>query len=180
MEPQTQTLFNSEPSFPAASRQDKERAMSGARWFYWVAALSLITSIISLLGGRWGFFASLGVTQFIDAVANLLARRWGGPFQIVAIVFDMLAAGVFALIGYFATQRKTWAFIVGMALYALDALVFVGLILLLGGVSFPMLLTAAFHAYVLYSVYGGYKACTRIPEVDRNLPPPPPLTATPV
>ena len=46
--------------------------------------------------------------------------------------------------------------------------------------AIPMLLMAAFHAYVLYSVYGGYKACTRIPKVDKNTPPPPPLMATPV
>lgn len=180
MEPQTQTLFNSAPGDEYISRQDIARATTGARWFYWIAALSLITSVFSLLGGGWAFFASLGITQFFDAIANVLARQWGGSVKAVAIVFDIFAAGIFALIGYFATQRKTWAFIVGMVLYVLDALIFFGLILVFGGFSLSSFLMAAFHAYVLWSVFNGYKACARIPTPNRNLPPPPPPVATPV
>src|ERR1051325_166486 len=152
MDPHVQTLFNSEPG-DASRRQDEDRARSGARWFYWIAALSLITSVIALAGGRWGFFSSLGVTQLLDAVANGLAARWGGSVKVVAFVFDLLAAGLFALIGYFAERFHTWVFVAGMSLYLLDALVFV----LVGH-----WLGLAFHAYVLYSIFTGYKACARL------------------
>jgi hypothetical protein len=47
---------------PVARHQLEERMKSGANWFYWIAALSLVTSVISLAGGTWGFFVSLGVT----------------------------------------------------------------------------------------------------------------------
>ena len=181
MEPQTQTLFDSQPSDNISRRQDEERARSGAHWFYWVAALSLVTSVISLVGGGWAFFASLGVTQIIDAVAvQVLAPRIGGGVKIVAFLLDVLAAGIFALMGYFATKRKTWAFAVGMALYALDALVFLGFVLLFGALSFPAVIMAAFHAYVLWNLFNGYKACARLAASGGNLPPSPPPVATPV
>lgn len=180
MEPQTQTLFNSEPGDDIERRQDEERAKAGARWFYIVAALSLVTSVITLVGGGWAFFASLGITQFIDAIANVLAQRWGGTVKILAFLFDVLAAGVFALLGYFATKRRTWAFVAGMALYVLDALLFLVLILLFGGLSFPAIIVVAFHAYVLWSIYGGYKACARLAASGDNSPPSPPPVATPV
>ena len=65
-------------SFDAVERQQlEERMKSGANWFYWIAALSLVTSVISLVGGSWGFFVSLGVTQFIDALANALVNEGG-------------------------------------------------------------------------------------------------------
>ena len=180
MEPQTQTLFDSEPGENIARREVEGRARRGAHWFYWIAALSLVTSVMSLVGGGWAFFASLGVTQIFDSIANALAARWGDSVKLVAFVFDVLAAGLFALTGYFATKRHAWAFVTGMALYLLDALLFMAVVLLFGDAPVRAFIVLAFHGYVLYSVYGGYKACARIPGVDRNLPTPPPPVATPV
>lgn len=134
---------------------------SGAHWFYWIAALSFITSIIVLTGNNWGFLVSLGVTQFVDAVATAAAPRAGNSVKITALVFDVIAAGLFALIGYFASKRYSWVFIVGMALYALDALI---LVLVMES---PWL-GLAFHAFALYSMFSGYRACARLAEMDRE------------
>lgn len=151
--------------YDAVARQQLEaRARSGAHWFYWIAALSLVTSVISLAGGGWAFLVSLGVTQFIDAVANGVATQWGTGFKVVALVFDLIAAGLFALLGYFAVKRQQWAFVAGMALYALDAL-----LCALVGLWFGLI----FHAYALYSIYGGYKATTALAELDQQAAPPP-------
>ena len=155
-------------SFDSVARhQLEERMKSGAHWFYWIAALSLLTSIISLAGGTWGFFVSLGVTQFIDALANALVNEggWGGSVKVVAFIFDLVAAGLFALIGFFAAKRHAWVFLAGMALYALDALVFILARHWLG---------LAFHAFALFSMYGGYKACVSLTELDRMTLPPAP------
>jgi len=38
----------------------------------------------------------------------------------------------------------------------------------------------AFHAYVLWSIYGGYKAAARLGASGDNSPPSPPPVATPV
>ena len=153
-------------SFDPVTRQQLEaRAATGARTFYWVAALSLVTSIVSLAGGTWAFLVSLGVTQLVDAVANVGAERLGVGVKIVALVFDVAAAGLFALFGYFAGKRHTWAFVVGMALYALDALVCALIGFWLG---------LAFHAFALYSMYGGYRAAASLSEMERFAPPPAP------
>src|SRR5215207_1400430 len=87
--------------------QLEQRMKSGAHWFYWIAALSLVTSIISLSGSDWAFLVSLGVTQLIDAVAKEVATQGGGGFKVVAFVFDLVAAGLFALLGYFAVKRHS-------------------------------------------------------------------------
>ena len=181
MEPHTQTLFDSEPGDAIARREDEERVKSGARWFYIIAALSLVTSVVSLVGGGWAFFVSLGVTQIIDSLANALAERVGGSVKVVALVFDVLAAGIFALLGYFASKRHTWAFIVGMALYILDALLLLAVVLLAGDLSFQAIIITAFHAYVLWNLFNGYKACARLVASGHgNTPPSPPPVATPM
>src|SRR5438270_4545311 len=43
---------------------------SGANWFYWIAGLSLLNTIIFMAGSDWHFVAGLGITQLIDAFAN--------------------------------------------------------------------------------------------------------------
>ena len=150
------------PYDSVARYQLEERMKSGARWFYWIAALSLVTSVVSLAGGSWGFFISLGVTQVIDALATAIAAESGWGFKAVAFGFDLVAAGLFALFGYFAVKHHEWAFVAGMALYLLDALVFVVARHWLG---------LAFHAFALYSMYGGYKAAAALAELDGRAAP---------
>jgi hypothetical protein len=157
--------------------QLEERMKSGAHWFYWIAALSLITSFISLFGSKGGFLVSLGITQVVDGIAVAVAERAdAGVVKIIALVFDVMAAGLFALIGYFASKRHSWVFIAGMAIYALDALIFLLARQWLG---------IAFHAFALYCIFGGYKACARLSELagESTLsgfdpPPPPSVTNT--
>ncbi|MGB8509668.1 MAG: hypothetical protein WCD76_14875 [Pyrinomonadaceae bacterium] len=135
------------------------RCLSGARWFYWIAALSLITSIISLSGSRFGFIVSLGVTQLVDGLANGAASGGSSAPKVVAIVFDVMAVGLFALVGYFASKRLAWVFIAGMAIYLLDGLIFLLVRDWLG---------IAFHAFVLYSIFGGYQACVKLNALERE------------
>ena len=150
--------------YDSVERQQLEARMkSGAHWFYWIAALSLVTSIISLAEGNWAFLVSLGVTQVIDGVARAFASQMGWGFKVVAFGFDLIAAGLCALLGYFATKRTGWAFVVGMALYALDALLFV---------VFFDILPLLFHAYVLYNLFRGYQACSALVELDKQAAPP--------
>ena len=51
--------------------QLEQRANSGARWFFWIAALSLITSITGLSGSNWRFFISLGITQVVIPISEV-------------------------------------------------------------------------------------------------------------
>ena len=127
---------------PALEQQLK----SGAGWFYWIAALSLVNSIMALTGSKWGFALGLGVTQIIDAIAS----GAGGAGQTIAFIIDLLAAGLLVLFGVFANKRHGWAFIVGLVLVGLDTVV-TGLL--------QMWMSLAFHAFALFCIFKGYQAC---------------------
>ena len=131
---------------------------SGANWFYWIAALSLVNSMVQAFGGTFGFVVGLGITQVFDAVGRGAAEAGGAIGTVVrgfAFVLDLFAAGVFALFGFLARKRMRWAFVVGMALYALDGLLF----LLVGD-----LLGVAFHAFALFGIFVGLRAHRALQE----------------
>lgn len=129
---------------PAAAAQLK----SGASWFYWIAALSLVNSIAALSGTGWRFLLGLGVTQLIDALGSTL----GGGAKVIVFVLDLVVAGVFVLFGVFANKAQLWAFVVGMTLFGLD-----GLLMLL----VKDWLGVGFHVFVLYCLYRGFSVCRR-------------------
>lgn len=119
---------------------------SGAGWFYWIAGLSLINSAASLFGSGWGFALGLGVTRLFDAIA----LQAGGSGRMVALVLDALAVAVFVFFGYFANQRRAWAFVVGLILYALDGVVFV---------FASYWIAVGFHVLAAYFIFKGWQAC---------------------
>src|ERR1044072_7027870 len=95
-----------------------QRLKSGANWFYWVAALSLVNSVIILTGGKWNFIVGLGVTQLIDGFMQALSGQNGfSAFSLVALMLDVLVAGVFALFGYFAGRGRGAMVLTGMDLF---------------------------------------------------------------
>src|SRR6266498_4474820 len=138
----------------------------GASWFYWIAGLSLINSLILLAGSDWNFLIGLGLTQVFDAIAKILSAEMNSTagliIKAIAFLLDLGVAGLFVLFGWLAKKRYAWAFIVGMILYALDGLIFV----LVGS-----WLSVGFHAFALFGLYGGLKAIYML----RRLPQLPPL-----
>jgi hypothetical protein len=129
----------------------------GASWFYWIAALSAINSLIWWIGGGWTFLVGLAFTQISDGFLSALGEEVGGSGQIVAIVvaltISLIVSGVFALFGYMAHQGTTWAFYLGMAIYVLDALVF------LAFGEFP---SFGFHLFALFGLFRGLLALTKL------------------
>ena len=121
------------------------RMKAGAKWFYWIAGLSLINSLVVVTGGNFHFVIGLGVTSVVDA----MAKQIGGLGSVLDFVINGFIAGVVGVFGYFAVKGQKWAFLVGMGLYALDAL------LCFGARDF---LSAGFHAYALFAIYRGYKS----------------------
>jgi hypothetical protein len=119
------------------------RALNSANWFFWIAGLSLVNSVIAMSGGNWQFFAGLGITQVLDAIGGI----GGSAGHAVALVINLFIAGVVCLFGYFARQGQKWAFIVGMILYAGDGVIF----LLAGDIR-----SVAFHGVVLFFIIRGF------------------------
>jgi hypothetical protein len=132
-------------------------ARSGANWFFWIAALSAINTVAHLSGSDWSFIAGLGVTQVLD-----VAGREGGTAAMgVTVILNALVLGVVVLFGVFARKRNDWAFLLGMALYALDGLIF----LLAGDI-----LSTAFHGLVLFFIWGGYNAHRKLRALQAAQP----------
>jgi len=110
--PAPRTARPSVPSAPPAApvaggarQMLEQRRLSGARWFYWVAGLSLVNSIASLAGQQWRFILGLGITQLVDA----LATHSGRGIAVVAVMDAAIVAG-FVLLGRFAQRGRVWAF----------------------------------------------------------------------
>jgi hypothetical protein len=133
------------PCDPATEAQLK----SGASWFYWIAGLSLVNSIVAFTGGDWRFFLGLGITQVFDA----LGQNIGSAGKAVVLVLDLVAAGTLVFFGVFAHKRHLWAFVVGMVLFALDGLLFLFVQDWIG---------VGFHVFVLYCLFRGAKACREL------------------
>lgn len=126
----------------------ESKLKSGTSWFYWIAGLSLINSVIMLSGNDWYFVIGLGITQLIDAVIG------SGS----ALIIDAVVAGVLIYFGRMAKDGKNWAFIVGMVLYGLDA------VLLL---VFSDYLSFVFHILALFGIYGGLQASLKLEKYEQ-------------
>src|SRR5215471_16932506 len=66
------------------------RLKSGASWFYWIAGLSLINSVVSFTGSSWRFILGLGITQLFDRASSQMGSSGRG----MALVLDLVVAGV--------------------------------------------------------------------------------------
>lgn len=152
---QTTTPGTLPPAVPGNNLAIERRIRMSARWFYWIAGLSLINSFMSMSKQGIVFVVGLGVTQMVDGFASRMES--GGTT--IALALNVIIAGVFALFGVFAWKRQSWAFIVGMILYVLDASLFL---------MSSMWLGLAFHAYVLFWLFMGLKANLQLNALEKG------------
>jgi hypothetical protein len=165
----------------AASHQNEElqgQVRNGANWFYWIAGLSAINSFIYMSGSDVSFLAGLGFTQLAEGLVDAgIENGMPSGLKIVAIGFNFVVVAMFGLFGYYANKRFLTAFITGIVLYFLDAL----LVLLLGIFFGASLFSAGFHAFALFFIIRGFLACRTLNSQPKGVPafqtpPPPPAT----
>jgi hypothetical protein len=123
---------------------------SGSKWFYAIAGLSLINSVIYLAHSNVTFVVGLGITQIADGFAMGIGKdhpEAAGVFNAIAFVFAAMFSGIFALFGWFAAKKHSWAFIVGMILYVLDGLIFL---------LVKDWLSMGFHGFAFICILNGY------------------------
>ena len=146
-----------QPDHPGRHPELEAQYRRGVNWFYWIAGLSLVNSVLWLTGAEWGFVIGLGATQVVDALAIAITEEMqaGEIIKFIALGIDIFIAGMYVLIGFLATKRFMAAVIVGMVLYAVDGLLF----LLVGD-----FLSIAFHAFALFCIFSGLKV---LPELKR-------------
>ena len=126
---------------------------AGASWFITVGVLSIINSVLSMSGAGIRFIFGLGIARWVDA----LAHQAGQTGFALDLVINGFVAGVFVLFWHFARKGQQWAFLVGMGLYALDALLML---------YFRDFLAVAFHGYALYRMYTGMSGISALQQCE--------------
>jgi hypothetical protein len=143
----------------AAEMEDLDKKIkTGGAWFYWIAGLSMINSVIVLTGSNWGFVLGLTMTQVIDYVCRGIATEFGWGAKIFALVLDLAIAGFFVALGVLARRRRTWPFVVGLVLYGIDTL-----LALFTGIWLGVL----WHAWALTCIVIGLRAAARWQEAPK-------------
>jgi hypothetical protein len=138
-----------------------QKYKSGANWFYWIAGLSLITSIITFSGGSWRFLISLGTTQVIDGIAAALSAEVGGSTpQIIALVLDVFLTAIFVVFGVLASKKLLWAYILGMAAFVVDGLV---------SLLIQDFVSVIAHVVVLIFMVPGFLAGRKMVELEQAM-----------
>jgi len=160
--------------------------LGGANWFFWIAGLSMLNSILGLLQIDLGFTLGLWATQFFDA----WGMKVGGPGPVIAMTFDVTVVGLLMVVGILARQSQGWIFVLGLGLYLLDAMLLLGWavpVLRQGATPEelgPIVFSSAGHLYALYRLFQGWQACQAIdmlaqaaqnkPAMHEVVTPPPP------
>ena len=141
---------------PAAEQLKLENQFkNGANWFYWIAGLSVINSMILIFGGEISFIVGLGITQLVDAIAWEFRNSGGLNLDFIFFTASLLISGIFVLFGYLSRKKIMGIYIAGMILYVLDGLIFF---------LVSDWLSMGFHLFVLFSLFGGLKALRIIRE----------------
>ena len=125
-----------------------------------------MNSLISAFQGGVAFVVGLGITQLVDAFAVIFAEQAPDGaliFKGIGLVLSIILSGIFAFFGFLAGKGRRWAFITGMALYALDA------VLLL---VFADWLGFAFHLFFLWSLWSGMQALNKLQKFSTSASPP--------
>jgi hypothetical protein len=150
-------MFASADTASVMARANLERRIrSGAGWFFFIGAFSLVNAIVIMSGQTWRFVIGLGITDIIAAFSSGLQS--GG--MAVGLTLDVLVLGVFVVFGVFARKKHSWSFIAGMLCYAAD-----GLLLLAVGAQ---TMSLVFHGIGLFFMFTGLQANLKWKAMQRG------------
>ena len=110
--PTMETIFNlSEETNSTATQPTLDPALlaqlkSGANWFYWIAGLSVVNSLIFAFGGHTSFIAGLGLTQLIDGIFDAVIAG----FHVFALIYIVRGFIACRAVSQFNAQNAVGAF----------------------------------------------------------------------
>jgi hypothetical protein len=138
--------------------------ISAARWFWWIAGLSLVNTLLIHGGSDTNFVVGLGFTMITDVAFQSIKG--------VAFAIDAVALIFFFLMGRYAQRGHVWAFVVGGVVYLGDALIYL---------VFQDFMPLAFHGLALFYIgRGAWVLRASLKEAETlvfSAPAPEPVTA---
>lgn len=118
---------------------------AGAAWFFWIAALSFVNAILALAGSGWAYALGLFICELIGEVGVLL----GQPVALVAFLINLALVLLFFCLGITSWQKMFLPYVIGMGLYAGDAV---------GAIVAGDWLSVGIHGLALFFMFGGLRA----------------------
>lgn len=144
----------------------EKQIRNGADTFFWIAALSVVNTIVYLTGGTATFVIGLGATLMIDIFTKKLAEdmsaNGGLVIHVIGIGLDVVIMGMFVLFGVLGRKKHKTAVLFGMALYVLDALIYV---------YFQEWMSVFFHVWMLVTLWSGVKAMGKLKDLETSASP---------
>ena len=153
------------PAEPTAEQKEfrrrmllMKRAKDGVNWFYWIALLSTINTIIFVAGSQPNFFLGLGIVQLVnDYTASAANGAQIAPLmRWVAGAIDLLLGGIFVFFGYRGQRSYRNWIVAGIILYALDGMIFV---------AFSVWIGVIIHAFIIYNLVRGLRAMDQLKHI---------------
>lgn len=128
----------------------------GANWFFWVAILAVINSLIVWYFGIPSQFFGLGITHYVD---NNMVLAGPEAQRLTGLGLNIMIAAILASFGYLTRKGNDVAFILGMFLYLFDSVVLLG---------YRDFFGFGFHMFALFFMFKGLLASRRRydPSVD--------------
>jgi hypothetical protein len=154
----------------AAAQATTEQALTltakgGNSWFFWIAGGSVVNSVLAMTNGKISLIVGLGITQIVDAVLADVAAKHAESnmvLQGIGLAISIVIAALFVGFGILGNKKQTWAIILGMVIYAIDALIF-----LIG----QDWLSIGFHGFALFRLYAGLQATMALNKIKPATPP---------
>ncbi|MEP6704429.1 MAG: hypothetical protein ABJB34_06465 [Acidobacteriota bacterium] len=107
----------------SARHVTRTSVLHAADWFFWLAILSVVNSLIVFYYQTPNTPLALGITQWLDGTSG----SFNGFMSPSGLLTNILIAGVLAAFGLIARRGSDIALVVGIFLYVLDSFLIVGL-----------------------------------------------------
>ncbi len=122
-------------------------AARGIDWFKWIAILSVVNTGLFLFKTNTFFLFGLGITQVVDAIASVFAESYGNYVMYIGLIINLSVSGLYYFFYKSAMKLNRVTYLIGIILYAIDALLFVVV---------QDYMSLLFHTYVLYRFIKGF------------------------
>jgi hypothetical protein len=107
----------------SARHVTRTSVLHGADWFFWIAILSLINSLIVFYYQTPNTPLALGITRWLDGTTS----GFNASMTTGGLVTNLFVAAVLVVFGLLARRGSDIAFVVGIFLYIIDAMLVIGL-----------------------------------------------------
>lgn len=138
--------------------EDARTAFRAANWFFGITAFTVINMLLILVGTDFGFWVGLASADVLAGLGYLLFEEYGSMVVYLGAGAGIAISLPFLLFGFFGSKGHSWAFLVGALLYAVDGLL---------RVLFLQVIGAIIHYLVAFLLIRGYIATLRVKGIAK-------------